>query len=212
MAGSKSDTRKRGPRPLFVVPAMIVIIALVTYFVIMPPPIQNSPVLNFSVNLSIAYSYYPYQNGACNTSARPVISYIPPSRAVGVPGGIWNASAPYGSYGVNSRYPVFSPAPPQTNYPGFLPVYVQSTVNRTYTLRDYFDVWGERLGANNTLGFTTPPSSSLINTLCVGSGWFWDLCVGSNPNALHEGSWDSEPLSQGKYIALLYSELGCVSA
>jgi hypothetical protein len=212
LAGSKTVRRRRGPRPLFFVPALVIIIALTAYFVVANQPVRDTPVLNFSVNLSIAYSYYPYQNGACNTTAQPNLRYTPPTNAVGIPGGIWNSSAPYSSYGVNSRYPVFSLAVPLTNYPGFFPVYVQSKVDRTYYLKDFFNVWGEPLGVNNTLGLTTPPSNSIMTSFCVGPGWYWDMCVGTSPNALHEGLWDAESLSPGKDIALLYSDIGCVSA
>ena len=203
LAGSRTASRKRRWKPIYIAPILILIVALLSYVVLVPPPSRASAVLNYTVNISIAYSD--------NSTGTPRIRYIPPRIAIGVPGGIW-LNHTFDSYGVGSNYPVFSLQPPSTNYPGYIQIYVRSTVDRVYTLGDFFAIWGEPIGMKNTLGLTTPPSSAVMSTFSVGSTWFWDMCVGPNPNSLHEGSWGAETLAPGKNIVLLYSYLGCVSS
>jgi hypothetical protein len=203
MAGSRTAKPRRRWRPIYLAPILVIVTALLAYAVFLSPSSQASPVLNYSLKISIAYSD--------NTTGTPKIRYIPPTRAIGVPGGIW-ANHTLDSYGVGQDYPVFSLQPPSTNYPGYFQIYVRSTVNRVYTLGDFFAVWGEPVGMNNTMGLTTPPSKSEMTTFGVGPNWFWDMCVGASQSSFREGLWGAEPLTSNMNIVLLYSDLGCISS
>ena len=126
-------------------------------------------------------------------------------KLVGVRGGIWNYHQ-YDSEGLNGHYPVFAQGTPNGNTSYFL-LHVRSTVDRTYTLLDFFNVWGYPLDRTNTLNFTVPPPTS--QNSIYGSDWYWDMCVQVNGGRIHEGNWTSQPLVPGGSIVLRYSGDGC---
>ncbi len=153
----------------------VVLVAGVYALVAAPSP---RPVVDFTVGLSIQYEYKGGQKQFL----------IPP--AVGVPGGIW-AAHQYDSYGLDNRYPVYTEDPPNP-YPGFSLVHVRSTVAHSFTLGDFFAVYGKPLGRNDTL-----------NIMAVPDGSFWDMCVGSPP-AIRAGYWGAEVLADRQNITLVY--------
>jgi len=88
---------------------------------------------------------------------------------------------------------------------------VRSKVARTYTLLDFFNVWGVPLGKTNTLGYpyTVPPPASANAT--YSSDWYWDMCVQDlSRGGIHEGLWGNQTLVPGEGIVLLYSNYGCL--
>jgi len=124
---------------------------------------------------------------------------------VGIRGGIWNYHQ-YDSEGLNGHYPVFAQAGPNGNA-NYSLIHVRSTVNRTYTLLDFFNVWGQPLGKTNTLGYTVPPPSSDTKYT---SEWYWDICIQINGGRVFEGSWSNQTLMPGEGIVLKYSNSGCL--
>ena len=126
-------------------------------------------------------------------------------KLVGVRGGIWNYHQ-YDSDGVNGHYPVFASEGTNGNT-SYSFIHVRSTVNRTYTLQDFFNVWGAPLGPKNTLGYTAPPPASDTSYT---SDWYWDMCVQLNGGRIHEGIWGNQTLVPGLGIVLRYSNSGCL--
>ncbi len=124
---------------------------------------------------------------------------------VGVRGGVW-ASHQYDGDGLDGHYPLFGEAPPNGNNTYQL-IHVRSRVVRTYTLLDFFNVWGEPLGPTNTLGYPVPPPS---NDPKYTYAWYWDMCVqGVAGGPVLRGAWGNETLIPGKLIVLRYSDDGC---
>ncbi len=131
--------------------------------------------------------------------------YVIPSD-IGAPGGIWKTHQ-YDSYGVAQRYPVYflTQDVPQS-YPGYFTVHVKSSVTRLYTLGDFFAVWGQPLGQNNTVSLTSPPSSSYHE---FRSSWVWSMCVLTSSSPRH-GGWGNEALVKDMQVELLYSSDDCL--
>jgi len=130
--------------------------------------------------------------------------------AIGIPGGFW-ANTTFNAYGTNGRYPLCSDAPvPNTNYPGYNTIRVRSTAALNYTLRDFFNVWGQPLGRN-------PTDLTLSTYVLSRAGYTWQMCIGNptTPGNLVLGNWTYEPLVSGKFITLVYfnqnsSYPGCI--
>jgi hypothetical protein len=137
-------------------------------------------------------------------SGNAYISNVLP-RLVGVRGGIWN-SHQYDGEGLNGHYPVFAQEAPGGNS-SYALLHVRSTVTRTYTLQDFFNVWGEPLGKTNTLGYTVPPPPSDTKYT---SDWYWDICIQIHGGRIYEGSWSNQTLVPGEGIVLKYSNSGCL--
>ena len=199
MAKSKKKARWRWRKIPLVIPVIVVVSVVILYALFFPPS-QGHLVLDFSVKISIQVVQH-LQNGT------NVIRYLtPPPNGIGVPGGIWRAST-YNSYGAAGNYPVYILPATSNTYIGYSQIYVKSTVNRNYTLGDLFSVWGERLGLNNTLGYTSPPPAGQTT---FPYGWFWDICVAGGQGRFYAGLWGNETLAPNKNIILLYSNVGCV--
>jgi hypothetical protein len=114
---------------------------------------------------------------------------------VGVLGGFWTTHA-YDKYGLDSNYPVYSTLPTAIVCPAALPVHVRSSVVRNYTLGDFFAVWGQALGPDNTVG--QPPSG----------GMQWVMCVGTSAATLRPGSWGQEVLANNVTMIVTYTRVG----
>lgn len=178
MARSSRTPERRSRRWLYAgIILAVVLVAGVYVLVAAPPPPPARPVVDFVFALSIQY----HTQGGFRF-------LIPP--AIGVPGGIW-ASHQYDSYGLNSRYPVYTEGPPNP-YPGYSIIHVRTTAAHPFTLGDFFAVYGQTLGRNDTLGITAVPNGS-----------FWDMCVGSPP-AIRAGYWAAEVLADRQNITLVY--------
>jgi len=158
------------------------------------------PAQDFTVRISLLYwqimgnESYPH-------------AVIPPP--IGVFPGIW-ATHQYDFDGLNNHYPLYTDPPASGNYSGSTDIHVRSRSTHAYTLRDFFNVWGEPVGVNDTLGYTVPPPSSQSNNF--GSTWFWDMCVKPPGGVLGPPpkDWGSLVLLPGGMTILLYySDVGC---
>lgn len=155
------------------------------------------------VGVLLYASYAPYQVALhlqtrlaieiVNTQLKSQFVILRPD--IGAPGGIISTTR-YLSDGVNGFYPLHT-----TDTTGW--VYVDSRVARQYVLGDFFEVWGEPLGVNNTLGYKANYTNGNPN-------FSWTMCI--HPPAGSEipsFDWGSHVLKDGEVLHLLYSQIGC---
>ncbi len=128
-----------------------------------------------------------------------------PTVTIGVPGGIMSTTH-YLLDGLNGNYPLYSSN--INDHGGTIVIHVQSRVARNYTLGDFFAVWGEPLGRNRTLTYSSnatvpaPPGTA-------GQQYFWDMCIITNGIRVPSLDWGNHALKDGETIDLLFSSLGC---
>jgi hypothetical protein len=124
-------------------------------------------------------------------------SVVHPRHNVGVPGGIMNTTE-FISEGIKGNYPVHT----EDTSSGI--IYIESRVSRAYTLGDFFQVWGETLGVNNTLG-------QPANYTGRGAPFVWDMCIlePGQSSATATTDWGTHVLKDRETIDLLYSQTGC---
>jgi hypothetical protein len=132
----------------------------------------------------------------------PMVRAIAPSNAIGIAGGSW-ASTQYNAYGVDqAHYPIYMDVPGIACAQAVCTIHVKSKVVHQYYLGDFFSVWGQTIGQNNTISITR-------------SGNFaWQMCLGAAGNAVSSDLWGALPLrSQLLPITLDYYDtangLGC---
>jgi hypothetical protein len=132
----------------------------------------------------------------------PLVRAIAPSNAIGIAGGSWK-STQYNAYGVDQgHYPIYMEAPAIACATAVCTIHVKSKVVHQYVLGDFFNVWGQTIGQNDTIHITR-------------SGNFaWQMCLGSEGNALSSDLWGGLVLqSQLPLITLKYYDtangLGC---
>ena len=130
------------------------------------------------------------------------VSAIGPVSGIGMPGGVL-ASTRYLQDGANGLYPLY------TNDRSGL-IHVESRVVRSYTLGDFFEVWGQPLGPTQTL--TLKQNGTSQGALFI-KDFFWDMCL-VNPGASLGSEyvsfeWGSHVLRDGEIIDLVYSPVGC---
>jgi hypothetical protein len=134
-----------------------------------------------------------------------VSQYFVTSANIGNPGGIISNTT-FLSDGVNGFYPLYTTFPPCGNVTSVIvcSIHVQSKVVRPYTLGDFFNVWGEPLGRNNTLGY----KANVTGT----APFYWDMCIYdiSAGRAYPSLDWASHVLKDGEIVLLLYSQIGCL--
>lgn len=137
--------------------------------------------MDFSLGVSIQYLY----NGQ--------VQFLAPQQpGVGVLGGFWGSHL-YDGYGLSGRYPIYAYAPAAGAR--FFIIYVRSSTVHQYTLGDFFSVWGQPLGRNNTL------------QIPAANGDYWAMWVGAPPS-IQPGLWASQVLESNKNITLIYSNTG----
>ena len=126
---------------------------------------------------------------------------IAPGGAIGEAGGSW-MSTQYNNDSVDSsHYPVYMDSPSYACTPVCL-IHVKSKIVHTYTLGDFFNVWGQPLSENNTIGIT------------ASSGFVWSMCLGPDPaSASFSHLWGAQPLQSDLDITLYFYDpsggLGC---
>jgi hypothetical protein len=114
-----------------------------------------------------------------------------PGSPIGEAGGYW-ATTQYNSYGVDvTHYPIYMDAPGTVCTP-VCTIHVKSTVVYNYTLGDLFNVWGQPLGENNTIG--EPRQGSFV----------WQMCLGASQPSTESFAWGALPLSSGLAVTLNY--------
>lgn len=190
---SNESKRRRQRLFLYSIPLIALALLLGVYYVATASP---QPREDFTIPFAIQITQLSGGSGYLS-NALPV--------GVGVSGLIWD-SHQYDSEGLNGHYPLFGQEAPGGNT-SYALIHVRSTVNRVYTLQDFFNVWGQPLGPNNTFGLTTPPPSSQ-NSL-YGSDWYWDMCVQFAGGRIVKGLWGNQTLVPSEGIVLKYSNYGC---
>jgi hypothetical protein len=207
--GSRGN-RKQGRLVLYSIPIIAIVLTAgvfgLSFF--RPPPIMcsdkaSSPLaMDFNVALSIQ---------VVNLEGNQSRFLVPP--AIGIPGlnAAW-ANHTLDGYGTNGISPLCldgQSGGPQ--YAGYSAIRVRSTSVMNYTLRDFFNIWGQPLGRNST-------DATLTNGFVQArAGYVWEMCIGNptNPSNLTLGNWEVERLTAGKFITLVYynsqsSYPGCI--
>jgi len=187
----RSGSKRR--RSLYLVPVTALVLVILLYYLAYAPLASPTIVQEFTVRLSIQRAVPDQQS--------QYRFIIPPP--IGVPGGTWNNHT-WDSEGIGGKYPVYTLFPPNP-YPGYTEIRVQSRVSRVYTLADFFAVYGQPLGQNDTVGLTSPPPAGSPYT----GNWFWTMCVGQAVTNIRPGTWGAEALVPGKQIILLYATSSC---
>jgi hypothetical protein len=179
-------------RVLIAIPVIAIIIVGVLLYVSYVGDAVNPPAVSFVFNLRL-------QVIGVNSTGAILKSDVLPANNIGNPGGIMGTQRLL-QYGVNGFYPLYT-----RDTSGI--IFVRSTVVRNYTLGDFFEVWGEPLGANLTLTYaanftsTSPPQKS----------FYWDMCV-IKPNSSIEiptAEWGNHILLGGETVHLVFSKVGC---
>ena len=134
-----------------------------------------------------------------DANGQPVTTTVSPAPHIGEPGG-YMYTQQYIADGVGGNYPLHT-----VDTSGV--VYIDSKVVRDYTLGDFFAVWGEPLGVNNTLGFKANYSSTLR------SPYVWSMCIrtssGGTAVDIPEPAWGAHVIRDKEVIDLVYSQLTC---
>lgn len=199
--------KKQGRLLLYAIPIIAVVLTagVLALSFDRPPPVSCSSKTGtaLAMDFQVALSIQVVNN--IGNQTRFIVT--PP---VGIPGGVW-ATHTYDAYGTEGRYPLCTDAPASgSNYPGYNTIRVKSTSALNYTLRDFFNVWGEPLGKNAT--------DQTLNQSLPKAGYTWQMCIGNptNTQGLRQGNWTIESLTPGKFVTLVYfnknsSYQGCIS-
>ena len=120
-----------------------------------------------------------------------------PRGDVGVAGGYW-VNHTYHRDGLDSNYPVYAYIPVNPSCPTAIPINVKSTVARNYTMGDFFSMWGQPIGPNNTI--------QIQNS----GNMFWVMCKGPSVQTLSPANWGQEVLATNQTYILAYTQVaGC---
>jgi len=185
---AKVSKRQRGRYLAYGIPLLALALVAGVYVANYLPYATSPAAMDFTFQIVIEVS-----NG---TAVRAVA----PNNAIGEPGGYWQTSQ-YNSYGIDAgHYPIYLDFPSSSNCPGFCTVHVKSRAVHSYTLQDYFNVWGQPLGRNDTIG------------LMHHDNVYWELCVGIPPDSYNPPEWGGLVLQPAMNITLLfhdYNNPGC---
>jgi hypothetical protein len=177
----KEDRRKPSRYLLYAIP-LIALLSIGVVYVFYLSPVPDSPAaMDYTFQMLIQIS-----NKESN-STRAIV----PGHAIGEAGGYW-ASSQFDKYGVNpSHYPLYMDDPSTACKP-VCTIHVKSTIVYNYTLGDFFNVWGQPLGQNNTIGQTRQGT------------FIWQLCLGASQPSTESTAWGALPLSSNLAIVLNY--------
>ncbi len=127
---------------------------------------------------------------------------------VGVPGGVFGTTR-YLSDGLNGYYPVWARHYSTT-------IWVDSKVQRNYTLGDFFEVWGAPLGPLDTLGYRENVTTFRGNITSTTYLFFWSMCLvdpHTSSSSIHAvDEWGSHVLRNNETITLTYATEACALA
>lgn len=190
---SKAKGRGRARVLLYAIPLVALVGTAVVYGLTVAP--ASSPAaMDFSFQLLIEVTNKNVTN--------PQVRAIAPNNGIGIAGGYW-ASTLYNAYGVDQgHYPIYMDVPAIACASAVCTIHVKSKVVHQYLLGDFFSVWGQPIGQNDTIGFSR-------------SGNFaWQMCLGSAGTAVSSDQWGGLVLqSQLPLITLDYYDtangLGC---
>jgi hypothetical protein len=188
MASSQKASKARSRRLQLLIPllGLVLVVAIIALSVV--PMAPKTAAVDFQSSLVIEVH---------NRNNETLVSCVYPKNDVGVVGGFWYNHT-LDKYGVDSHYPVFATIPTSIGCPQALPVEVKSTTVRNYTMGDFFSVWGQPIGLDNTIG------------LAPSQGMFWVMCVGRSASSLQPGNWGEESLVSNQTYILAYTRVtGC---
>jgi hypothetical protein len=212
MARSRNATRKKYQKLFWLIPVIALIVtAAVLALAILPPPPPATPVMNYQDQIVIQMT---------NKNGSLLLANIIPDYAryaIGEAGGYW-ATHTYDSYGVDPQhYPVYMDSPsvscPIVNEACLF--HVKSKTQHQFTLGDFFDIWGQTVGQNNTLGITRVTEQvELKNGTYVNGTFAWQLCTGPVGSATpFTGPYGSLVLQDQMEITLIFYDttngVGC---
>lgn len=198
LARSRNGGRKGVSHLVYLIP-ILALAAIVGVYAFQALPVSSAPpAMDFTDQLVIQVE---------SNNGSQLIPNIPPSRAVGEPGGLW-ATTQYNSWGVDAEhYPLYMDPPfingqnaaCQTS--GACLFHVKSKVVHQYTLGDFFNVWGQAIGQNDTIGI--PRNGNFA----------WEMCVGQTGNATPTTLYGNLVLQPGMDITLIFYDtvngVGC---
>jgi hypothetical protein len=164
LANPRKPNRKKFNRLVYLIPAIALLGVAIVYVVGTLPPPSAPAAMNFEDQIVIQMT---------NNDGSQVLPNIMPAyatRPIGETGGYW-ATTEFNSYEVNAQhYPLYMDIPAVACPSVSCVIHVKSRVNYNYTLGDFFAVWGEPLGQNNTVGI--PRTTNKYGTFA------WEMCVG----------------------------------
>ena len=188
MAHSKKPGSGNKRRLYYFIPLLGLLLVVAAYALSVYPYPRQVAAVDFSSKLIIEVH---------DPSNETLIRCVYPRSDVGVLGGFWLTHV-YDKYGLDSNYPVYATIPTTISCPTALAVHVRSSAARNYTLGDFFNVWGQPLGPDNTIG--QPPNA----------GMQWVMCVGTSVRTLRPGNWGQEVLANNVTMIVTYTRVaGC---
>lgn len=144
-----------------------------------------------------AQFYLAIERRALDANGQVITTPIKPAAHIGEAGGyLYNTT--FLAYGVGGNYPIHT-----VDTSGF--VYIDSKVVRDYTIGDFFHVWGEPLGVNNTLGFKA-------NYTTNGKApWIWSMCLRApdGSDIPPDQPWGAQVLKDKEIIDIIYAQITC---
>lgn len=184
--------RRRVPRLVYLIP-ILALAGVILVYALGELPVTSSPAAMDFVDQFVIL--YENNNGTMNRA-------LYPPNAVGEPGGLW-ATTQYNSYGVDPQhYPLYMDPPTIGGQPGACQTsgsclfHVKSKTVHQYTLGDFFNVWGQPIGVNNTVG---------IKPLTNQYGTFgWQMCTGPTGSATPTDLFGNLVLQPNIDITLVY--------
>lgn len=194
-----SGNEKQGRLLLYSIPIIAVVLTAgvfgLSFF--RPQPVMCSD--NSSSPLAMDF-YVAISIQVVNTVGNQSRFIIPPSIGVPVTNAMW-ANHTLDRYGTNGISPLCLDTPSgSTQYRGYSSIRVRSTVVMNFTLRDFFNVWGQPLGKNST-------DATLTNGIVqAGPNRIWEMCIGNptNTSSLRLGNWEVQRMYAGEFITLVY--------
>ncbi len=201
---TKNPLHQRRRFFLYSAPIILLIVILAGYLALNPaPPVK--PALEFTWGITIQVQ------GVSSNGTRIVQGIFPGVVGVsGVSGAAW-ATSQYNNYGIDGRYPIYiTPQDVQTPNLSEDTVHVNSTVVRNYKLSDFFAVWGEPLGQNDTARVQAQWKSSNGTANGIKTFWFWHMYYTVGGGLFSPGQWGAQVLQSRLIVFLCYSDSECI--
>jgi hypothetical protein len=186
---SSQKTKQGSSRRLLIIVLLLGIVIVVAAFLALALPMApKTAVVNFTSFMVIEVH---------STTNETQVRCVYPPNDVGVLGGYWGNHT-YDMDGLDNNYPVYAYVPTNVSCPNALSINVKSTVARDYTMGDFFSLWGEPIGPNNTIGIQNS------------GGMFWVMCKGPSVQTLTPANWGQEVLATNQTYILAYTRTaGC---
>lgn len=190
---NSKDVKRRTRYLAYAIPLIALAIVGGSYVLFLEPQPTVPAAMDFTFNILLQVS---------NKNSSQVRA-IAPGHPIGEAGGYW-ATSQYNNDSVDSsHYPVYMDIPSTACTPVCV-IHVKSRVVHAFTLGDFFAVWGQPLGENNTIGVTRSNSFA------------WQMCIGPPNSATLSNQWGNYIVQSGDDLTLFYYDtstgLGCAPA